>query len=215
MLRVSIVAAKILSVALCALAILVATAAAGTGSFWETILRSTPATGERSLGPANAQVVVIEYASTTCSHCAMFHIHSWPQIKRNYVDTGRVRWIIRELPLDSLAMAAFMLARCMPADQYFATIDILFSAQKSWTGEEPRKALWMLMKDRMSHEQFESCLTREDLSESIYKTAKRAVEEFGVKSTPTFFVNGEKIAGAQTFDYFKTLLDRALRKAAP
>lgn len=213
--RVSIVVGTIFSVALCALAVLASTTATGRVSDWETILRSTPATGERSLGPADAQVVVIEYVSATCPHCAMFHMHSWPQIKRNYIDTGKVRWIMRELPLDSLAMAAFMLARCVSADQYFTTIDALFSAQKSWTGEEPRKALWQLMKERMSHEQFDSCLAREDLSESIYQTAKRAAEEFGIKSTPTFFINGQKISGAQTFDDFKSLLDRELRKAAP
>ena len=206
---------RIFSAVLCAAGILVIGAAHGAQVDWPKILLSTPATGERSLGSAGAPVVVVEYASATCPHCALFHVKIWPQIRRQYVDTGNVRWIIRELPLDSLAMAAFMLARCVSPDRYFSTLELLFAQQKLWMGAEPRNELRKLMEQvGMSREQFDLCLQREDLSEAIYQTAKKATEEFEVKSTPTFFVNGQMIRGTQDFPFFKELIDRNLRKSA-
>jgi protein-disulfide isomerase len=212
MLRVSIARRGIFRAAICSLAFLAAGKVVNAQSTWDVMLRSTPTMGERSLGRSDAKVIVLEYASATCPHCAMFHVHAWPQIRRDYVDTGKVRWIIRELPLDSLSMAAFMLARCMPAEQYFDTINELFLTQKAWMVDDPRSALWRIMKNRMSREEFDSCLARQDLSEAIYQTAKQAVEEFEIKSTPTFLINGERVRGAQEAGYFKTLLERKLRE---
>jgi protein-disulfide isomerase len=211
MLPVFTVLSRLILAVILTLTLLNLTVASAT-STWDVMLHSAPAAGDRSLGRKGAPVVVLEYASATCPHCAMFHVHSWSQIRRSYIDTGKVRWILRELPLDSLAMAAFMLARCGPAGQYFDTIEHLFSSQKVWMSEEPRKGLWEVMQNRMSREEFDACLVREDLSESIYRTAKQAIEEFGIKSTPTFFINGQKISGAQDFDYFKDVFDRELGK---
>jgi protein-disulfide isomerase len=212
MLRVSIARRGIFSAAICSLALLAAVTVVNAQSSWEVMLRSTPTMGERSLGRSDAKVIVLEYASATCPHCAMFHVHAWPQIRRDYVDTGKVRWIIRELPLDSLAMAVFMLARCVPAEQYFDTLNEFFLTQKAWMVDDPRGAIWRIMENRMSREKFDSCLARQDLSEAIYQTAKQAVEEFEIKSTPTFLINGDRIHGAQEFEYFKTLFERKLRE---
>jgi protein-disulfide isomerase len=212
--RDSIAARIIFSGVICLLCVLAPLAAAGPGSDWNRILRSMPTTGDRSLGSADAPVIVLEYASASCPHCAIFHNKSFPQIRRDYVDTGKVRWIFRELPLDELAMAAFMLARCMPEEKYFTTVEALFIDQKLWMGIEPRKAFWQIMQRMgMSQDQFDGCLRRQDLSQSIYQTAKQAVDEFGVKSTPTFFINGERIRGTQEAHYFGTLIEGALRKA--
>jgi protein-disulfide isomerase len=212
--RDSITARIIFSGVICFLCVLAPLAAAGPGSDWNRMLRSMPITGDRSLGSADAPVIVLEYASASCPHCAIFHIKSFPQIRRDYVDTGKVRWIFRELPLDELAMAAFMLARCMPEQKYFTTVEALFIDQKLWMGAEPRKAFWQIMQRMgMSQDQFDSCLRRQDLSQSIYQTAKQAVDEFGVKSTPTFFINGERIRGTQEAHYFATLIEGALKKA--
>ena len=179
------------------------------------LLASAPKIGERSLGSPNAPVVVIEYASLTCPHCGQFHIRSWPQIRDEYVQTGKVRWIFREFPLDSLAMAAFMLARCMPHDRYVATIDVLFRTQKLWMGPDSRKELARTMQAAgMNRDAFDVCMGREDLAEAIYDIAKTAQTEFDVKSTPTFFVNGQRVRGAQEFAFFKTLLDAELAKAS-
>ena len=176
------------------------------------LLASAPAIGERSLGSPQAPVVVIEYASATCPHCAQFHIRSLPQIRAAYIDTGKVLWIFREFPLDSLAMAAFMLARCLPPDDYFPAIEALFRDQRQWTGPESRQELARVMRSvGMSQETFDSCTARDDLAQGIYAIAKTA-QTFGVTSTPTFFVNGHVVRGAQDFASFKTLLDREVSK---
>jgi protein-disulfide isomerase len=215
MVRALISTRRIFSAVICAAAILVFAPASRAESDWQNILRSAPVTGERSRGAADAPVVVLEYASATCPHCALFHVKVWPEIRRQYVDTGKVRWIIRELPLDSLAMAAFMLARCVSADRYFRTLELLFAEQESWMGAEPRNELQKIMQQvGMDREQFNLCLEREDLSEAIFQTAKQATEEFGVKSTPTFFVNGQIVRGTQDFAFFKELIDKELKKAA-
>jgi protein-disulfide isomerase len=176
------------------------------------LLASAPAIGERRLGSPEAPVVVIEYASATCPHCAQFHIRSWPQIRSAYIDTGKVLWIFREFPLDSLAMAAFMLARCVPQDDYFPTIETLFKEQRLWTGPGARQELARVMLGAgMNQETFDSCIARSDLAEGIYNIAKTA-QAFGVTSTPTFFVNGHIVHGAQDFATFGALIDLELSK---
>lgn len=177
------------------------------------LLGRAPAIGERSIGSPESSVVVIEYASATCPHCARFHIEAWPQIRRYYVDTGKVRWIFREFPLDSLAMAAFMLARCVDREKYFSIIELLFRQQKVWTVGEARKELFAVMQQiGMRQDEFDACIQRKDLAEAIYNIAKTANSEFGVNSTPTFFVNGKLVRGTQDFDGFKTILEEQLAK---
>ena len=88
--------------------------------------------GDKILGDENAPVTIVEYASMTCGHCANFHTRTWPDLKKDYIDTGKVRFIFREFPLDPVASAAFMLARCAPQDKYFEIIDVMFEQQRSW-----------------------------------------------------------------------------------
>ena len=95
-----------------------------TANFARRLLETASPLGDRSLGKADAPVVMIEYASATCPHCAEFHEKLLPQIKTEYIDTGKVRFIFREFPLDQLALGAFMLARCVPEDKYFAKLDL-------------------------------------------------------------------------------------------
>jgi protein-disulfide isomerase len=172
-----------------------------------------PQLGELSIGSSSAPVVVVEYASATCSHCAQFHIRVWPQIHTSYIASGKVRWIFRELPLDETAMGAFMLARCLPAEQFFQTLQILFQQQKLWAGGErsARSELFRIMSGAgMKRETFDRCLERSDLAHAIYTIAKTAHEKFDVKGTPTFFVNGRRVRGAQDLATFKSMLDTAL-----
>src|SRR6202008_1998594 len=103
-----------------------------------------PALGERALGQAAAPVTIIEYASATCPHCAHFQKDTFPALKRDYIDTGKVRFIFREFPFDDLALAAFMLARCAPEDKYFALIDVLFEQQEKWVKDNPRDELFKI-----------------------------------------------------------------------
>jgi protein-disulfide isomerase len=153
--------------------------------------------GDIAQGPADAKVTIIEYASLTCSHCAAFHANTYPELKKRYIDTGQVRYILREFPLDPLAMAGFMLARCDGADKYYAIVDLLFTHQRSWAfTDKPLDALQQMMRQAgFSKEKFESCLRDQKLYDSVNAVKKRGEEVFKVNSTPTFFINGQRHPG--------------------
>ena len=117
-------------------AALAAAAAAGLPRF--ALAQSTPAVAEMSIGDPNAPVTLVEYAMFTCPHCATFAKEVMPQIKENYIDTGKVRLVFREVYFNKPALWAAMIARCAPADRYFGIVDVLFATQASWTGRERR-----------------------------------------------------------------------------
>jgi protein-disulfide isomerase len=147
-------------------------------------------------GQADAPVTIVEYASMTCSHCAAFHRDVFPLLKKNYIDTGKVKFMLREFPLDPLATAAFMLARAL-GDKRDAAVDLLFALQKNWVlTDTPRDSLESVLKQTgMSAETFEATLKNDKLRDGVVAVHDRAVEKFGVNSTPTFFVNGDKYTG--------------------
>jgi protein-disulfide isomerase len=147
-------------------------------------------------GQANAPVTIVEYASMTCSHCAAFHHDVYPELKKKYIDTGKVKFILREFPLDPLATAAFMLAREL-GDKRDAAVDLLFSQQKNWAfADKPLDGLANVLKQTgIGQEKFEAVLKDQPLYENVNKVRDRAAEKFGVNSTPTFFVNGDKYGG--------------------
>ena len=147
-------------------------------------------------GAADAPVTIVEYASMTCSHCAAFHHEVYPVLKKNYIDTGKTKFILREFPLDPLAAAAFMLAREL-GDKRDAAVDLLFSQQKNWAFiDKPLDGLANVLKQAgLGQEKFEAVLKDKALYENVNKVRDRAAEKFGVNSTPTFFVNGDKYTG--------------------
>jgi protein-disulfide isomerase len=157
--------------------------------------------GDMVAGKADAPVTIVEYASMTCSHCATFHVQTYPQLKAKYIDTGKVRYILREFPLDELAAGAFMLARCAGNDKYYEVVDALFKGQSAWAfGRNPIPPLFAVAKQFGFNEQsFEKCLSDEKMLEGVKAVRQRAAEKFGVNSTPTFFVNGKIFRGAITF----------------
>jgi len=163
---------------------------------------------EKVLGKDDAPVTIVEYASMTCSHCAHFHKTTLPSIKEKYIDTGRVRLIMREFPFDPRAEAGFMLARCAD-DKYFAMVDVLFQQQQSWAGvENARDALLQIARlAGFSQESFEACLTDQKLLDDVRAVRLRGSNEFGVDSTPTFFINGQKYAGAMSVDEMSAIID--------
>jgi len=176
------------------------------------LLAAVPPHGERAIGQADAPVVMIEYASATCPHCAEFHVDVLPEIKKTYIDTGKVRLIFREFPLDDRAMAVFMLARCLPEDKYFPTVDALFRQQKEWTGSNPKAPLMKIMQQSgMTDAEFDACLKRRDLAQAIFDTRKTANEQFGVKGTPTFFINGKFVDGHKDAAAVTAAIEEALR----
>ncbi len=166
-----------------------------------------------ALGAREAPVTIVEYASMTCTHCADFYATTFPKLKSKYIDPGKVRFILREFPLDPLAAAAFMLARCAGDDQRNAIVDLLFAQQKNWAfTDKPLEALAALLKQTgMSQNSFEACLQNDNLRDKVYKVHDRAAEKFGVTATPTFFINGKKERGEITPDALAKLLDQLLK----
>lgn len=158
--------------------------------------------GEITLGDPSAPVTVIEYASMTCSHCAHFHETTFTPFKEKYIDTGKVHFIFREFPLDPLATAAFMLARCVPEDRYMQLIDILFRQQRNWAfSDDPSSALLNIVKQAgFTQETFNTCLTNQEILDGVNWVKNRGAEEFEVSATPTFFINGNKKSGALSLE---------------
>jgi protein-disulfide isomerase len=154
--------------------------------------------GEMSLGDDKAPVTIIEYASMTCPHCAHFHETTYQELKTKYIDTGKVRFIFREFPLDQLAAAGFMLARCGGKERFFPMIEILFHQQKDWVIQRPLQPLMAIAKQAgLSEQAFNECLKNQQVLDGIEEVRQRAVK-FGVQSTPTFFINGKLFRGAVT-----------------
>jgi protein-disulfide isomerase len=170
--------------------------------------------GEMVLGPANARVTIIEYASMTCSHCAHFAKTTYPELKKRYIDTGKVRYMLREFPLDQLAAAGFMLARCAAKDdaqKYYVMIDTLFAQQDTWVVQKPIPPLQAISKQAgLSEKDFNACLANQSMLDKIEATRKTATDKLGVNSTPTFFINGEKYSGDLSIEELSKKIDTYL-----
>jgi protein-disulfide isomerase len=166
---------------------------------------------EKVLGKDDAPVTIVEYASMTCPHCAHFHETTLPELKKKYIDTGKARLIFREFPFDPRAEAGFMLARCSN-DNYFAMVDVLFKQQQNWaTVSDAKDALLQISKlAGFSQESFEACLTDQKLLENVRAVRDRASNDFGVDSTPTFFINGNKYPGAMSIEQVSAIIDSML-----
>jgi protein-disulfide isomerase len=170
---------------------------------------------DMALGPASASVTIVEYASMTCPHCAAFDEAVFPKIKSAYIDTGKVRYVFREFPLDIKAAAGSMLARCIAKDdagKYFAVVDMLFRQQNEWVTKNTTETLTRIGKQAgLSQQAVEACLKDQSLLDKIAADQKYASEMLKVDSTPTFFINGEKIKGETTFEEFSKRIDSLLK----
>jgi protein-disulfide isomerase len=166
--------------------------------------------GEMSMGPETAKVTVVEYASSSCPHCANFYKTTFKDLKKDYIDTGKIRFLFREFPHNDAGLAGFMLARCVPKEKYFPVIDMLFEQQDMWL-QAPLDGLYKIGQlAGMSKEQFDACLKNEEVAKGILGVRDTASKEFGVQSIPTFFVNGEMLKGESSLDEFKKLIDPQL-----
>jgi protein-disulfide isomerase len=170
---------------------------------------------DMALGPANASVTITEYASMTCPHCATFAKEVFPKIKSEYIDTGKVRYVFREFPLDIKAAAGSMLARCIAKDdsgKYFAVIDMLFRQQNDWASKNTAETLGRIGKQAgLSQQAVEDCLKDQALLDKIAADQKYASEVLKVDSTPTFFINGDKIKGETSFEEFDKRIKSLLK----
>jgi protein-disulfide isomerase len=169
--------------------------------------------GDKILGNDLAPVTIIEYASLTCGHCAAFHEVGFKFLKEKYIDTGKVRYILRDFPLDPLAAAGFMLAHCAGDGKYFPMVDLLFAQQKAWTQtDKPVDVLLSLVKQAgFTQESFETCLKNQTIYDGVNAVRKTGTEKFKVDSTPTFFINGRKATGNLTQQQLETLIEPLLK----
>jgi protein-disulfide isomerase len=167
------------------------------------------------LGDPKAPVTIVEYASMTCPHCAHFQEVTFPDIKKRYIDTGKVRYILRDFPLDQLAAAAFILARCAAKDdkdKYYTLIDTLFAQQRTWAVEKPLPPLQAIFKQAgLTEAAFNACLANQKSWDAVESVRDRATKVFKVASTPTFFVNGQQVTGALSIEEFAKVIDPQLK----
>ncbi|WP_213774144.1 DsbA family protein [Bradyrhizobium sp. dw_78] len=170
---------------------------------------------DMALGPADAPVTITEFASMTCPHCAAFNAEVFPKIKSTYIDTGKIRYIFREFPLDIKAAAGSMLSRCIAKDdagKYFAVTDMLFRSQADWVMKNTTETLTRIGKQAgLSQQQVEDCLKDQALLDKIAADQKYASEVLKVNSTPTFFINGDMIRGEASFDEFDKKIKSLLK----
>ena len=169
---------------------------------------------DMALGPADAAVTIVEYASLTCSHCAAFNKNVFPQIKAAYIDTGKIRYVLREFPLDGLALAGSKLSRCIAngdAAKYFALSDLLFS-QDWFNNKEQKETLYRIAGQAgFSKQQADKCIGDEALQDKMLAGRKYASDVLKVNSTPTFFLNGEMIKGETSFEEFDKRIKALLK----
>jgi protein-disulfide isomerase len=177
-----------------------------------TVLKPGPLP-ELAMGDASG-VPVVEYGSLTCPHCATFSREVFPDLKKDYIDTGKVRFIFREFPRNPLDVAAFVLARCVGDDKTFAAIELLFNEQDKWAFvDKPLEPLIAAMRPTgLTQEKAMECLKDQKEADAIVAIGKRAVDEIKMNGTPTFVIAGKVYGGELTMDQLKAILDPLVKK---
>ncbi|MBO1074145.1 DsbA family protein [Roseomonas marmotae] len=176
-------------------------------------VNADPRLAERGTGQPDAKVTVVEYFSLTCSHCATFHLQTWPQVKEKLVSNGTVRMVWRDFPLDQLALAASQVARSLPADRYEGFISALFASQDRWAfargGDPIAEIAKIAAVAGMTREQVDKAVADQNLARGIMEMRAKGQQEFNINSTPTF-VFGKKVQpGAVTYERFAQLAGEA------
>ncbi len=172
------------------------------------------AKSEMAIGRTDAPVTIVEFSSLGCPHCAAFHRETLPRIKKDYIDTGKVRLIFQDFPLGTSALAASMIARCAGPKKFFGFIEILFRSQAQWSrSNNPMQALANVARfGGLSEADVQTCLNYQPLLEHIRKGALVGQEDFKINSTPSFVIGSETIIGAQPYEVFQKAFDKALKK---
>jgi protein-disulfide isomerase len=168
---------------------------------------------DRILGRAEAPITIVEYASMSCPHCAHFANDVLPALKKEWIDTGKAKLVLRDFPLDKLALQAAMVQRCAPPDRFYAFVDTFFADQQKWVMADDYKAALARLAELggMSKSEFDACLKNSAVENQILEERLVASKDLGVDATPTFFINGSKFAGEPTVAEF----DKVLSGLAP
>ena len=161
------------------------------------------------LGNKDAKIVVIEYASMTCIHCASFHTKVYPKIKENYIDTNKIKFIFRDFPLDKQALFASVLAKCAPKEKYYDFVKLILTTQKKWISND--EAFMEKLKNigklaGLSENKINACFNNEQIVDNILKTLSTAEEKYNINSTPSLIIN-EKKYSAMSYENFEKIIE--------
>ncbi|MEJ2116905.1 MAG: DsbA family protein [Alphaproteobacteria bacterium] len=169
---------------------------------------------EMTLGKPNALVTVVEYASLGCALCRAFHKVTFPRFKQEYIDTGKVYFVFREFPIGKSSVAAAMASRCVPDKRFFTIIRKFMNSTGRWNAREPNlNAIYKVVQETgLSRSAFDTCMANQNIKDGVTQVKQRG-RSFGVKGTPTFFINGKRVRGALTFSDMKKLVDVRLVSA--
>ena len=166
------------------------------------------------IGDENAPITIIEYASMSCSHCATFHTNTLPDLKLEYIDSGKVRMVFRDYPFNYPALLGSMMMRCIPSDVRYDYMNALYQLQSTWVNRDPKltkKELYKIMQSGgMTKEEFDSCYKNIDNENIILEGVMAAQKEFNIKSTPSFVVNGNLVEGNKNIKEFRQIIDKIL-----
>jgi len=166
------------------------------------------------IGNDNAPITIIEYASMSCSHCANFHNNTLPDLKKEYIDTGKVKYVFRDFPYNYPALLGSMVMRCTPTEVRYDYMNALYKLQNKWVVREnviTRQELYKIMQSGgMSKENFDICLDNIDLENQILQEVIAAQSEFNIRSTPSFLINGDLLEGDKSIKVFRQILDKIL-----
>ena len=166
------------------------------------------------IGNNNAPITIIEYASMSCSHCADFHNNTLPDLKKEYIDTGKVKYVFRDFPYNYPALLGSMVMRCIPPEVRYDYMNALYKLQNKWVVREnavTRQELYKIMQGGgMSKESFDVCLNSVELENQILSEVIAAQSEFNIRSTPSFLINGNLLEGDKSIKVFRQILDKIL-----
>ena len=166
------------------------------------------------IGNENANITIIEYASLSCSHCADFHVNTLEDLKKEYVDNGKVKLVFRDYPFNYPALLGSMVLRCVPGEFRYEYMNALFKLQSSWVNKENSKTIQELFKimqsGGMTKDEFETCIYNTEVENEILQGVIEAQNEFNIKSTPSFLINGNLIEGNKSIKEFRQIIDKIL-----
>ena len=169
---------------------------------------------ELVIGDKDAPITIIEYASMSCSHCASFHKNTLPDIKKEYIDTGKVRMVFRDYPFNYPALLGSMMMRCIASEVRYDYMNALYQLQSTWVNKDPKiskKELYKIMQSGgMTKEEFNECYSNLDNENLILEGVMAAQKDFNIKSTPSFIINGNLIEGNKNIKEFRQIIDKIL-----
>ena len=183
----------------------------------------TPIYGESALditekdfviGNEDAKITIIEYASLSCSHCADFHVNTLETLKKEYIDTGKVKMVFRDYPFNYPALLGSMVLRCIPKNYRYDYMNALFKLQTDWVNKKNKKTIQELYKimqsGGMTKDEYDACIYNTELENEILKGVMEAQNQFNIKSTPSFIINGKLIEGNKSIKEFRQIIDKIL-----